>query len=112
MATPPGIAREQLRLPVVDALARDTINFIRLKAAGGPISQQVAGDGGVTEQQTFPTKFPHIVIIRTDRYLGDDLEPADITWCIVRLQNQHTQTRINRLIDAASLLVELVHFAG
>jgi hypothetical protein len=30
----------------------------------------------------------------------------------VRLPNQRTQTHVNRLIDAASLLLELAHFAG
>lgn len=112
MATPPALARSKLRLPVVDALAQDTIDFVRLKAAGGPISQQVGPDGSVTEHQTFPTKFPHMVITRTDRYNGDDREPVDITWRIERLQNQRAQTHANRLLGAASLLLELVRFAG
>ncbi len=112
MATPSGLARAELRLPVVEMLARDTINFLRLKAAGGPVSQAVLDDGSVVERQIFPTKFPHIVLIRTDRYEGDDDDPAEVTWSIERLQNQRAQTQINRLIDAASLLAELVRLAG
>lgn len=112
MPTPPTLARAELRLPVVEMLARETIDFLRLKAAGGPVSQEALDDGSVLEQQTFPTKFPHIILVRTDRYEGDDEGPAVITWCIERLQNQRAQTQINRLIDAASLLAELVHLAG
>jgi hypothetical protein len=37
---------------------------------------------------------------------------VEITWSLERLQNQRAQTQLNRLLDAASLLFELVRFAG
>jgi hypothetical protein len=94
------------------AMARETIDFLRLNAVGGPVSQQVLDDGSVIERQNFPTTFPHIVLVRMDRYEGDDDDPAAVTWSIERLQNQHSQLQMNRLIDAASLMTELVRLAG
>lgn len=106
MATPASLRRDQLRLPVVEALIWETINFVRLKAAGGPVSQEVAA-GGIVELQTFPTKFPHIVIERTDRYAEEGDDPIAIAWSLQRLQNQRTQTQINRFLDAANLVLDL-----
>lgn len=108
MPTPPSVARADLRLPVVETLVWDAINFVRLKAAGGPIAQRELPDGSLLELQSFPTKFPHIVIERTDRYVGDDDEPVEMTWSIQRVQNQRAQTQLNRLLDAANLVFELV----
>jgi len=110
MPTPASVVRDQLRLPVIETLVWHTIDFVRLKAAGGPVSQQTTPNGDVIEVQAFPTKFPHIVLQRTDRYRGDESTPSEITWCISRLQNQRTQTRINRLLDGANLVFELVRF--
>lgn len=108
MPTPPTLARADLRLATVEGLVWDTINFVRLKASGGPIAQRADADGSVVESRTFPTKFPHIILERSDRYHKDDTEPVETTWTLQRLQNQRTQTQINRLLDAANLIFELV----
>jgi hypothetical protein len=108
MATPSSIVRQDLRLPAVEGMIWDTINFVRLKASGGPIAQKTNDDGSVVELRTFPTKFPHIVLERSDCFEGDAPEPVETTWTLQRLQNQRTQTQINRLLDAANLLFELV----
>jgi hypothetical protein len=87
METPAALVRQDLRLPTVESMLWDTINFVRLKASGGPIAQQAGSDGSVLESQTFPTKFPHIVLERTDRYQGEAAEPATAAsthrarWC-------------------------------
>lgn len=106
--TPSDLARERLRLPVVEALTWEVVNFVRSDAAGGPITQYAAPDGGIIEQQIFPTRYPHIVIERTDRYLGDRPTPVEITWSLRRVQNQRNETRLNRLLDAATLALELL----
>jgi hypothetical protein len=108
MSTPHTLARGDLRLATVEGLVWDTINFVRLKASGGPIAQRVDDDGSIVESRTFPTKFPHMVLERSDRYRDDDDEPVETTWTLQRLQNQRTQTQINRLLDAANLVFELV----
>jgi hypothetical protein len=108
---PDGVARAEVRVPVVEQLTWDAIAFLRTDAVGGPISQSLAGDGIVVEYQAFPTKYPHILICRTDRYAGDDgadAELVEITWCVQRVQNQRRQTQINRLLDAANLAFEIL----
>ncbi len=108
MATPPALPRHQLRRPVVDALSWEAIAFVGPAAAAGPIAQEAGPDGALVERQLFATRFPHIVLARTDRYVGEDPEPAEITWCLQRVQNQRAQTRLNRLLDAANLALEVL----
>jgi len=106
--TPAGLAREQLRLPVVEGLVWAVLDFVRGDGDGGPIAQTVAADGEVVELQTFPTRYPHILIERTDRYQREDPEPVETSWRLRRVQNQRRQTEINRVLDAANLALELV----
>lgn len=68
----------------------------------------MARDGCTIEYQTFPTKYPHIVICRTDRYRQGDDDPIEITWCVQRVQNQRLQIEINRVLDAANLPFDLI----
>jgi hypothetical protein len=107
---PADLPRGDLRLDVVEQLTWEAIRFLRSDGPGGPVSQTVERDGGVAEQQTFPTQFPHIIIRRTDRYRQDEVDPAEITWCVERVQNQREQTQINRFLDAANLAFELLRF--
>lgn len=108
MTTPEGIARERLRLEVVEALVWDAVTYICADARGGPISQRPNDDASLDEVQMFSTSFPHIVMQRTDRFTADGSEPLEITWCLRRVQNQREQTRLNRLLDTANLGIELV----
>jgi hypothetical protein len=108
MATSAGLPREQLRLSTVEAIIWDAIDFVRTDTVGGPVSQTPTPDGCVVELQIFSTRYPHIVIERTDRYVGDESEPVEITWCLRRVQNQRAQTQFNRLLDAANLAFELL----
>jgi hypothetical protein len=108
MALPAGGPGDELRLPVVEALVREAIGFVSPDGAGGPVSQCEAPDGGVVEYQSFSTKFPHIVLERTDRYALEGSAPVEITWRLQRVQNQRAQVQINRLLDAANLAFEFV----
>jgi len=108
IVTPPDLPRDELRLPVVEAMTWETVNFICTGAPGGPVSQQQTADGTIVELQIFATRFPHIVIERTDRFPGDGEDPVDVTWCLRRVQNQRAQTQLNRLLDATNLALELL----
>ncbi len=46
---------------------------------------------------------------RTDQYPDGTADAAadEITWCLQRVQNQRRQVQINRLLNAASLGLEL-----
>ena len=108
MVTPARVPRDQLRLPVVEGIIWDTLTFLRPDAVGGPVAQKVAPDGSVMENQLFSTRYPHILIERTDRYVGDAPDAVETTWRLRRVQNQRSQTQFNRLLDAANLAFELL----
>jgi signal transduction histidine kinase len=108
MTTPARLPRDQLRLSTVEGIIWDALDFVRPDAVGGPVAQNLAPDGSVVERQIFSTRYPHIVIERTDRYVGDAPDPVEITWCLQRVQNQRSQTQFNRLLDAANLAFELL----
>ena len=107
MALPRDVDPDQLRVPVVERLTWQAVEGICADVSGGPIAQAVE-DGAVVETQTFSTRYPHIVVERVDRYAeGSDL-PAASTVRLRRVQNQRRQTQINRALDAANLLFEIV----
>jgi hypothetical protein len=107
MVTPARVPRDRLRLQTGEAIIWDALRFLRPDAVGGRVSQTLAPDGSVVEYQIFSTRYPHILIERTDRCVGDKLDPAEITWCLRRVQNQRAQTQLNRLLDAANLAFDL-----
>lgn len=108
MATPPGLPRDQLRLSVVEDMLVRAIDFVRSDSLGGPISQVTGPDGSYLEIQSFPTKFPHIIIQRADRFQGDSPFPVDTSWSLLRVQNQRQQTQVNRLFDVADLVFTML----
>ena len=110
MATPEGLDRRALRIPIVEKLAMDTIVFLTDDSAGGPVAQRSDGNGGLIESRQYPTKYPHIIIERIDTYHAPGGEPNSIQWCARRMQNQRASTQINRMLDAANLGLEVVRF--
>ncbi|MBV9327245.1 MAG: hypothetical protein JO352_26140 [Chloroflexi bacterium] len=111
IATPEACAVDRLRLHTLEQLTLDVLRFLQADAQGGPIAQILDADGGLSEVQTFPTRYPHIVIERVDRF-GEGLEPISITWCLYRLQDQRVEPRFNRLLGAANLLFEFVRLVN
>ena len=91
---------------VVEQLTWETIAFLRAEAAGGPVSQSLERDGTLVEHQVFATKFPHIIICRTDRFRGGDETAVESTWRLQREQHQRAQVEINRVLDGANLAFE------
>src|SRR5919201_1391888 len=108
LCPPHRLPSDQLRADVVERLTWDAIRFVQAETSGGPIAQLPAGDGSVLEVQTFPTKFPNIVIERADLFGDGSVEADEITWTLYREQNQRRQTQLNRVLDATNLLFEFV----
>jgi hypothetical protein len=106
---PRDIDRSELRLSVVERILTDLLQFLHAGtgAAGGPIAQS-RDHGRILERQTFTTRFPHIIIERTDRYDARTREPLETEWVVRRIQNQRADVRINRALDAANLGIELL----
>ncbi len=108
MSTPPDVDRSALRIPIVEKMAMDALVFLSEHSTGGPVAQEPGEDGQVVETRKFPTKFPHIIIERVDVFRNGSRRPESIEWCARRVQNQRTSTRINRMLDAANLGVDVV----
>jgi hypothetical protein len=110
MATPDRLPRSALRIPIIEKMAMDTIVFLTDRSPGGPVAQETDGDGVLVETRKYPTKYPHIVIERVDRYRAGSGEPESIQWCARRVQNQRASTQINRMLDAANLGLDVLRF--
>lgn len=108
MMTPPDVVRHELRLRIVEEMTWRAVAFLCAGENGGPVSQDLDADGNVFERQIFATRFPHIVMARTDRFSPEGSEPESVTWCLQRVQNQRQQTQLNRLLDAANLGLEVM----
>jgi hypothetical protein len=108
LCPPDGWPSDRIRADVVERLTWDAIRFVQAETSGGPIAQLPAAGGSVVEVQTFPTKFPHIVIERADLFRDGSAEADEITWTLHRVQNQRRQTQLNRVLDATNLLFEFV----
>jgi hypothetical protein len=98
----------RLRIRVVEKLIRDALLFLHADPHGGPVSQTPDGDGALVEVRKYTTKFPHIVIERVDVFDHDTGDTRHIQWCAMRVQNQRAATRINRILDATNLGIDVV----
>ncbi len=98
----------QLRIRVVERLIRDALLFLHADPHGGPCAQSDDGDGSLVEVRKYTTKFPHIVIERVDVFDAESGDTKHIQWCATRVQNQRAATRINRILDATNLSIDVV----
>ncbi|MGE5619787.1 MAG: hypothetical protein ACM3US_11080 [Sphingomonadaceae bacterium] len=109
---PATVDPRALRLSKVEEILSSTIRFLHDGSEGGPTAQWEDTERGVTLlRRDFPTRFPHIVIERTDTFDAQKGEPIESTWCVHRLQNQRRNVLINRALDAMNLGLELLRLA-
>ncbi|MFN8632710.1 MAG: hypothetical protein U0893_02560 [Chloroflexota bacterium] len=103
-----GVDISTLRVRIVERLIRDALLFLHADPHGGPCAQVHDGAGGLIETRKYTTKFPHIVIERIDLFDEESGETRHIEWSAMRMQNQRAATRINRMLDAANLGLDVV----
>ena len=77
--------------------------------AAWPAAQETV-DGCLVERQLHTTRFPHIVIERIDTYDASGTA-VRTEWDVKRMQNQHFETRISRVLDVANLGLEFFRSA-
>lgn len=108
MPTPATLDRAALRIEQIERMATDVLVFLSARGPGGPVGQQRDPDGRLQEVRKYPTRFPHIIIERTDQYGAADREvPEQIQWHARRVQNQRRNMRLNNMLDVASLGFEV-----
>ena len=113
MPLPKTVDARKLRLPRVEKILEDAIRFLHDGSSGGPIAQsEDRARGLILQRRDFPTRFPHIVLERTDRFDEASGQPVDSFWCVHRLQNTRRNVRINRVLDLLNLGVELFRLGG
>jgi hypothetical protein len=103
-----GVDPASLRVRVVERLIRDALLFLHADPHGGPCAQIRDGEGGLVETRKYTTKFPHIVIERIDVFDEETGRTRHTQWTATRVQNQRAATRINRMLDAANLGLDVV----
>ena len=104
LPVPANVDPRALRLSRVEEILRATIRFLHDGTEGGPIAQSEDPVRGVIiQRRDFPTRFPHIVIERTDVIDRGKAEPLETSWCAHRTQNQRNNVRLNRVLDAMNL---------
>ena len=109
LPVPKSVNPKALRLSKVEEILSSAVCFLHDGSAGGPIAQLEDRDRRVIiQRRDFPTRFPHIVVQRTDTYDVEKGEPLESTWCMYRLQNQRNSIRINRVLDVISVGLELL----
>jgi hypothetical protein len=80
-----GMRHGVAELSRLEQLTWDAVRFLQVGGVGGPIAQRAAKDGGTLEIQTFPTRYPLVVVERVDHFPGNAGEPDAITWSVCRL---------------------------
>ncbi len=110
MRTPPDVNRKALRLPVIRRIVNETLAFLYDGSPGTAPSRCRDGQKRIIEVQEFTTKWPHILLVRTDIFDGKSEEHLETIWTASRMQNQQAQIRANRLLSTALLGWEAVKF--
>jgi hypothetical protein len=101
---------ERLRLSVAERLSFDVLRFVEARSVGGPITQAAGADGSVLEWQTFPTRYPDIVVERRDCYLRDQQVADEITWCLRRIPCPDRNGQVGQLLHVGRFALDLLGF--
>ena len=101
---PPSVDPTAIRISKVEEMLASSIRFLHDGTEGGPMAQEEdLKRGAIIQKRDFPTRFPHIVIERTDIYDKGSGELIQSSWCVHRVQNQRNSIRVNRVLDILSL---------
>lgn len=101
----PGLESRDVRREVAERIAADALGFFG-PLHGGVITQDTA-DGIIVQRRPYTTAYPHINLERDDFYDATTREPVLGAWRACRIQNQRRETRTNRRIDMALLVLEI-----
>ncbi len=99
---------KRLRLSVAERLSFDVLRFVEAKPVGGPVRQTARADGSVLECQTFPTRYPDVVVERQDCYRPNEQVAEEITWCLLRVPYPDGNRQVGQLLEVGRLAIELL----
>ena len=101
-----------LRLPVAEEILESALRFLCDGSEAGPVAQSLDESRGlIFHTRDFPSRFPHIVLQRTDAVGMKDGAAVSTNWSAKRLQNQQNNLQTNRTLDVLALGVDLLKLA-
>ncbi|HEX8036232.1 MAG TPA: hypothetical protein VF510_20410 [Ktedonobacterales bacterium] len=101
----PTVDARAVRQATVMQIAADAISFFG--PLHGGVLTQVAYPDVIVQGRRFTTAYPHINLERYNVYDVQTNEPVLGAWRARRIQNQRRETRTNRMIDIALLVLEV-----
>ncbi len=101
----PAVNARAVRHATAVQLAADAVSFFG-PLHGGVVAQTPFSDV-VVQGRRYTTAYPHINLERYDVYDARTSEPVLGAWRARRIQNQRRETRTNRMIDVALLVLEV-----
>lgn len=109
MAVPAGIDAKVLRLQQVNEILSSAIRFLSDGSVAGPTSQTLdARRGLIVQTRDFASRYPHIIVRRTDKFDANTSVPVSSSWSAVRLQNHDASIKANRTLDALGLGLDVL----
>lgn len=96
---------EKVHNEILVQLAEGTLNYFG-NTYGGVIAQRLENNI-IIQSQRFSTMYPHINLVRYDFYDQASEDPLLSTWFARRIQNQLRETKKNRTLDTALLVLEV-----
>ena len=98
-------AASAIRPEIAERIAADALNVFG-PLHGGVVTQE-ALDDVIVQGRRYSTAYPHINLNRYDFYDAASGEPLLGVWRASRIQNLRRETRTNRTIDVALLVLEV-----
>jgi hypothetical protein len=101
----PTVDARAVRQATAVQIAADAISFFG--SLHGGVLTQVTYPDVIVQGRRFTTAYPHINLERYNVYDAQTNEPVLGAWRARRIQNQRRETRTNRMIDIALLVLEV-----
>lgn len=101
----PTVDARVVRHATAMQIAADAISFFG--PLHGGVLTQVPYPDVIVQGRRFTTAYPHINLERYNVYDAQTKEPVLGAWRARRIQNQRRETRTNRMIDIALLVLEV-----
>ena len=110
MPTPDRVSRAAFRVGVVEKLATDALVFLSDRSPRRPGRPVDRRPGRLVETRKYPTKYPHILIVRVDLYQPGASMPESIEWSGPAGPEPTLYQPDQSPLDTANLTVDLLRF--
>lgn len=103
---PSRLDKREIRPRVAQGVIQGVLQFLGPFGTGGPIVQHSKGDH-ITESQLFPTRFPHVMVKRQDRYAIEGGRHMDVEWLLLCIGGKRKSSLFGRTLEMGKLALDL-----